>query len=162
MMVRNTSTVPPGVALICAYRWPNSMMPSPIAPSAPCERVAAGPTRSMSRSKPSLTVSEPTILPIAVGVQALPSISTSRRPIPARNVLSPASGPSPAGASWAQRTAASTDCASGRTSPAPGPTSSSLLSCSPRWCSASKGPCSTDQPLLTSPIRYRSGSRMSL
>ena len=34
-MVRNTSTVPPGVAVSWACRWPNSMMPSPMAPSAP-------------------------------------------------------------------------------------------------------------------------------
>ena len=34
MMVRNTSTVPPGVAVCRASRWPYSMMPSPMAPSA--------------------------------------------------------------------------------------------------------------------------------
>ena len=46
--------------------------------------------------------------------------------------------------------------------PRPPLISSSLLAGPPRWCSASSGPCRVDQPLLTSPMRYRSGRRMSL
>ena len=116
----------------------------------------------MSSSKPSLAVSEAFILAIAAGVQTLASISASRCPIPARNPSSSIIAPSPSGASSAQRRAASTDRDRKRHVNCARAYILELLVCSPRWCSVSSGPCRVDQPLLTSPMRYRSDSRMSL